>query len=182
MQPGGVDVAIDTKNDAKRGLRSCRPERSNLMSGISSKAFGAVLLVLGIISSFVAVNVAFGGLDTLGWQGPSSYYEVTDDDAFAVRDSHARFFGGVYLGIGLFLILAASNVQKYRQGLSLVFALVFLGGLARLTQLDLDTVLGTDLLASTVVELVGMPLLFVWLHRLPEPSVSARTGPTPAPV
>jgi hypothetical protein len=140
-----------------------------------------VLLVLGIISSFVALNVALGGLDTLGWQGASNYYEVTDDDVFSVRDSHPRFYGGVYLGIGIFFILAATNVQKYRQGLSLVFVLVFLGGLARLTQQDLDTVLGTDLVASTLVELLGMPLLFVWLHRLPETEVPARPGPAPAP-
>ena len=151
------------------------------MTSISSKAFSAVLLVLGVISSFVAVNVAFGGLDTLGWQGPRNYFTVTDDDAFSVRDSHARFYGGVYLGIGIFFILAATNVQKYRQGLALVFALIFLGGLARLTQLDLDTVLGPDLLVSTIVELVGMPLLFIWLHRLTQTSTSAQTSATAAP-
>lgn len=96
------------------------------MTSISSKAFSAVLLVLGVISSFVAVNVAFGGLETLGWQGPRNY-------------------------------------------------------LARLTQLDLDTVLGPDLLVSTIVELVGMPLLFLWLHRLTQTSTSAQTSTTAAP-
>jgi hypothetical protein len=84
------------------------------MSTISSTAFRTVLVVLGAISAFVAINVALGGLDTLGWQGSTDYFQITDPHAYLIRDSHARFYGGVYLGIAAFLILAASNLHKYR--------------------------------------------------------------------
>jgi len=136
------------------------------MSTTSSTAFRAVLVILGAISAFVAVNVAFGGLVTLGWQGPTDYFQVTDAHAFLIRDSHARYYGGVYLGIAAFLILAAGNVHKYRVGLALTFVLIFLGGLSRLTQLEPSVVLGPDLVVSTTVELVAMPALIIWLRAL----------------
>jgi hypothetical protein len=94
----------------------------------SAKVLRCVLVVLGAVSAFVAFNVAFGGLETLGLQGPTRYFQVTDHDAYLLRDSHARFYGGVYLGIAVFLILASTNLRKYRTTLNVVFALIFVGG------------------------------------------------------
>jgi hypothetical protein len=132
----------------------------------SKNVFRFILVVVGAISAFVALNVALGGLDTLGWQGPTDYFGVTNPDAFDIRDSHARFYGGVYTGIAAVLILGATDISKYRQSLSFVFGLIFLGGLARLSQGHLDVMFGPDLAVSSVVELVGMPLMFWWLRRL----------------
>ena len=84
-------------------------------STASAKALRVALAVLGAVSAFVAVNVAFGGLDTLGWQGPTDYVQVTDHDAYLLRDSHAHFYGGVYLGIAIFLIAASTNLAQVPQ-------------------------------------------------------------------
>ena len=135
--------------------------------------------MLGAVSAFVAVNVAFGGLDTLGLQGPTDYFQVTDHDAYLLRDSHAHFYGGVYLGIAIFLIAASTNLRKYRTGLNVVFALIFLGGVARLTQLEPGVTFGKDLAVSSLIELVGMPAMALWLaaatrHR-------AASAPPPQP-
>jgi hypothetical protein len=111
----------------------------------------------------VAINVAFGGLETLGLQGPTKYFQVTDHDAYLLRDSHARFYGGVYLGIAAFLIVASTNLHKYRTALTVVFATIFLGGVARLTQVEPGVTFGKDLALSSVIELVGMPAMAVWL-------------------
>ena len=75
-----------------------------------------MLVLLGAVSAFVAVNVAFGGLETLGLQGPTKYVQVTDHDAYLLRDSHARFYGGVYLGLALFLIVASTDLRRFRTG------------------------------------------------------------------
>jgi hypothetical protein len=128
-------------------------------------ALRVVLTILGAVSAFVAVNVAFGGLDTLGLQGASDYFRVTDQHAFSIRDSHARYYGGVYLALGAFLIYAARDVRRFRQGLYVVFAMIFAGGLARLTQLDAAATFGADLLPSTVIELVGIPALTLWVAK-----------------
>ncbi len=129
----------------------------------SAKALRVVLVVLGAVSAFVAINAAFGGLETLGLQGPSKYFQVTDHEAFSLRDSHARFYGGVYLGVGLFFILASTNLRKYRTALNVVFSFIFIGGLSRLTQVDPGVTFGKDLAASTVIEIIGMPALALWL-------------------
>jgi hypothetical protein len=124
-----------------------------------------VLTLLGAVSAFVAVNVAFGGLQTLGLQGPTDYFQVTDQHAFAIRDSHAHYYGGVYLALGVFLIYAATDVRRFRQGLYVVFAMIFAGGLARITQLEPSATFGRDLLPSTLIELIGIPLLAVWVTK-----------------
>jgi Domain of unknown function (DUF4345) len=139
-------------------------------STTAAKALRAVLVVLGAVSAFVAINVAFGGLETLGLQGPTEHFEVTDHDAYLLRDSHARFYGGVYLGVAAFLILAATNLGKYRTALNVVFGLIFLGGVARLTQAEPGVTFGKNLGLSTVVELVGMPVLAAWLAHATRPA------------
>ena len=132
----------------------------------SKNIFRFILVALGAISAFVALNVALGGLDTLGWQGPTHYFQATDPDAFNIRDSHARFYGGVYAGIAAVLLVGATDINKYRQTLSVVFGLIFLGGLARLSQGQLDVMFGPDLTVSSVVELIGMPAMLWWLRSL----------------
>jgi hypothetical protein len=129
----------------------------------SSKALRVVLVVLGAISTFVAANVAFGGIETLGLQGSTDFVQVTDSDAYLIRDSHAHYYGGVYLALGLFLIYASTNVARFRQSIYVVFAMIFAGGLARLTQLEPDVTLGSDLMVSTAIELIGVPLLALWV-------------------
>ena len=136
----------------------------------SKNIFRTILVLVGAISALVSLNVALGGFETLGWQGPTDYFRVTDADAFAIRDSHARFYGGVYAGIAATLIVASRDIVKYRQALSLVFGLIFLGGLARLSQGELDVTFGPDMAVSTVVELVGMPAMWLWLRHLTAPA------------
>ena len=147
-------------------------------SSTSAKVLRGTLVVLGAASAFVAVNVAFGGLETLGLQGPTKYFQVTDHDAYLLRDSHARFYGGVYLGIAAFLIVASTNLAKYRSALNVVFALIFLGGVARLTQLEPGVTFGPTLAMSSLIELVGMPAMALWLTAA---TTTPRTVHTPVP-
>jgi hypothetical protein len=133
--------------------------------GPGSTILRLVLVALGTITAVVAANVAFGGIETLGLQGPTDFVRVTDQDAYLIRDSHAHYYGGVYLALGLFLVYAATDVARFRQTLFVVFALIFAGGLARLAQLEPDVTFGADLAISTVIELVGMPLLAIWTAK-----------------
>jgi hypothetical protein len=144
----------------------------NPSAATGSKVLRGVLVALGAISAFVAINVAFGGLKTLGWQGTTEFVRVTDHEAFLVRDSHAHYYGGVYLAVGLFLMVAATNVARFRQGLMVVFAMIFAGGLARLAQLEPGVTFGSELMVSTLIELVGVPLLALWVHRTTRPAIA----------
>lgn len=124
-----------------------------------------VLVLAGASILLTGINVAFGGIRTLGWQGERMFFDVTNQTAFLAQDSHVRFLGGLWLGVGLFFIVAATDLARHRGTLSILLALVFLGGLARLTQMHLETTLGPNVLGSFLAELVGMPILFFWLSK-----------------
>jgi hypothetical protein len=76
-----------------------------------------------------------------------------------------RFLGGVWIGVGLLLMLSPLDLERCRAALTLVFGLIFLGGLARLGQMNLAVTLGPDIVGSLVAEVIGMPVLYVWLTR-----------------
>lgn len=138
---------------------------------MSTKLFCSVLVLLGLINVFIGINVGFGGIQTLGWQGATGFLEVKDEYRYLLQDSHVRYFGGVYIGIGLFLILAVRNLVKNQQALNLVFLLVFIGGLTRFTMMRTEIIFGKDIIGSLIAELILMPILFVWLSKIVKSSV-----------
>jgi uncharacterized protein DUF4345 len=143
------------------------------MSGVSTKVFRVLLILLGIVNVFVGINLAFGGILTLGWQGEKNFLEITNEHAFLVQDSNTRFFGGVYIGVGLYVLLAVNNLRKHQTGLKLVFFLIFMGGLARLTMMRPDILFGRELLSPLVAELLVMPVLYLWLSKIVKSSESS---------
>ena len=128
-------------------------------------ALRVVLILAGLIIIFTGVNTAFGGMLTLGWQGQTTFFEVTDQHSYLVQDSHIRFLGGLWMGMGLLFIFAARNVERHQNVVKFSLALIFLGGLARFSQMQLDITFGKEIVGSLVAELVGMPLLYFWLSR-----------------
>ena len=144
--PATHPVAVAGRTRAEKGLR-------------------VVLTVLGLLSAFVAINVALGGIETLGLQGSKHFVQATDQKVFDVRDSHTHYYGGVYFALGVFLVIAAGNVRKYRSALTVVLSLMVAGGLARLSQGDLGVTFGKELAVSTLIELVAIPLLIVWVRH-----------------
>lgn len=135
------------------------------MTNAGAIGLRVVLVLAGIFIAFTGVNLALGGILTLGWQGQTAFFEVTNRHAYLVQDSHIRFLGGLWTGIGLLFIVAVTNLQKYQSALNMAFILIFLGGLARFSQMQMDIIFGKDIVGSLAAELVGMPLLYFWLSR-----------------
>ena len=125
----------------------------------------AVLVLAGLFTTFTGINIAFGGIATLGWQGVDSFFAITNEHDFLVQDSHVRFLGGVWIGVGLLLSLSPIHLQRCRAALTLVFGLIFLGGLARLGQMNFAVTFGPDVAGSLAAEVIGMPVLYLWLRR-----------------
>lgn len=134
------------------------------MSNLNRQALRITLVVAGLFALFSGLDQALGGYHTLGWMGQPSFFEVTDPEAFRVADNHQRFLGGVWTAMGLMILWGSANPQKHAGTLNFIFGAVVLGGLARFSQMDAGVVFG-PVLAALLVELVGMPVLFVWLSR-----------------
>jgi hypothetical protein len=135
------------------------------VTNASSIALRIVLVIAGLLIVVTGLNIALGGMLTLGWQGQTVFFQVTDEYSYLVQDSHIRFIGGLWLAVGLFFVIASTNLPRFRDALILAFALIFVGGLARFSQMRLDIIFGPEIVASLIAELVGMPLLYLWLTR-----------------
>ncbi len=125
----------------------------------------AVLALAGIAVIGLGLNVGLGGIATLGWQGGTTpFFAVTDPGLFAVRDSHIRFIGGVWLAAGLLLLAGSLALPRLRTALVAVTAMVFVGGLARFSG-DLAVLTQPAVTISLGLELLGFPLLGWWAWR-----------------
>lgn len=134
------------------------------MTNLSSNALRVVMVIVGALIIYVGINVGFGGIRTLGLQGTTEFVEVTNEGRFLAQDSHVRFLGGVFGTIGLFFLLAATNLHKYKLALKVVLVLVFIGGLARFS--SLGVVFSPDVVGSVAVEIVLMPILYLWVSSV----------------
>jgi hypothetical protein len=125
-----------------------------------------VLAVFGAAIIFLGLNVGFGGIQTLGWQGGAvNFFAVTNEPVFAVHDNHIRFIGGVWLGLGLLMLAGAVAFQHMRPVLIGLTAMIFVGGVARLSAGNVSLLLSADLGPSFFLEIVIVPLLGLWLFK-----------------
>ena len=129
-------------------------------------ALRVILVVIGAFIVFVGVNVAFGGIQTLGWQVAQGFVSVVNEPNFLVQDNHVRYLGGVFGAVGVMLLLGATNLTRYQKELRLVFVLIFVGGLARFSSQQPAVIFGAGVITSLITELVVMPILFFWLPRV----------------
>ncbi len=124
-----------------------------------------VLAVVGALVIFLGLNVGIGGIPTLGWQGPSDFINVTIEHLFAAQNSHVRFLGGFWLGGGLILLAAAMALGKFKSAAITVCAMAFVGGIIRVIGADTSVLFSAAIAPSLGFELVGFPLLAVWIYR-----------------
>lgn len=124
-----------------------------------------VLALTGLVIVLLGVNVAFGGMRTLGLQGPTDFFVVSDAVAFQTQDNHVRFLGGVWLATGLVMVAGAVLLNKLQGILVAITVMVFIGGLARLSIMDQDILLSVAIAPSLFAELVLFPLLGIWVLR-----------------
>lgn len=136
---------------------------------MSTRVIG-LRVVFGLLAAFVVfsgLDQALGGLFSMGWMDNTVYFEVVNKAKFLEADNHHRFLGGVWTGLGMFMLISLTDLKKYQMGLNLVLAIVFLGGLARFSQLNMEVMVRPGVLWAVIVEVVGMPILYVWLtHTL----------------
>ena len=133
------------------------------------------LVLLRIVLFLGGVFVVFSGLKTvLGSIAPFVPDAAGLSRELLVHENHLRFLGGVWIGLGILLLVAPLRPRALQPMLYLAFALIFAGGIARLTILRTDVLLDPVVLGSLAAELVLMPVLFYWLAR------ELRDGPRPS--
>ena len=123
-----------------------------------------VLALIGLAVVFLGADIGLGGIATLGWQIDPSFVAATLPDVFATQDSHTRFLGGVWCAVGLVFLLGAWRTELLRQSIISLCLIIALAGLFRLSG-SWAVVLSNDVIGSFLLELIGFPLLALWLAK-----------------
>ena len=129
-----------------------------------------VLALVGLAIMVLGLNIGLGGIPTLGWQTSETFIAVTNETVFHVQDSHIRFIGGVWFGVGVIFLLGASLTDRLRGTMVTLSVAIAFAGLFRLSGLDGGVVFSAAILPSLALEIIGFPLLAVWLLQTPRPS------------
>ena len=127
-----------------------------------------ILAISGLAVMALGLNVGLGGIATLGWQGSSDFFAITDAQTFAVQDNHVRFVAGVWFGVGALLSLSGVLFDKLRSVLLALIMLIFVGGLARLSSADLALLSSGEILPSLFAELMLFPMIGLWIYNTKE--------------
>ncbi len=81
-------------------------------------------------------------------------------------DSHVRYLSGLLLAIGLGFLSAIPTIEKQSARVSVLSAIVIVGGLARLYGVAVDGWPAPPMVFALVMELGVVPLLWLWQKRI----------------
>ena len=123
----------------------------------------SVVVIVGVVIVFLGLNVGLGGIKTLGWQSTRDFVSITDAATFHAQDSHIRFIGGVWFGVGAAFMIGGFAMRMFRSTLIILSAMVAIAGLFRLNGMDTEVIFSAAIAPSLAFELVGFPLLALWL-------------------
>lgn len=123
-----------------------------------------IVALIGLAIMLLGVNIGLGGIKTLGWQVSTDFLRIIDPAVFNIQDSHIRFIGGVWFGLGVLYVLGSFLLKPFLQTLFHVSLVIALAGLFRLSAMEAGTLLSADVLPSLILELVAFPLLAIWIR------------------
>jgi hypothetical protein len=122
-------------------------------------------LALQIITGVLAlIPIATGVVSMLGVKDP--LYRPLGLPSAPVLDSTLRFFGGVWLGLGLALLWSVPSIEQQGVLFRTVWIAIFLGGLGRLLSWLVIGPPPKSFIGFIVLEVVGAPLFIYWQYRV----------------
>jgi Domain of unknown function (DUF4345) len=134
---------------------------------MSKKALQIGLGVLGLIPILTGGLNLILGASALNVAGASFSSDILNN---VVLDSEIRFFGAIWLGIGILLYWLLPAIEKQTTLFRLLAGIIFLGGIGRLTSAYLVGIPPIHFIAATGLELIGMPLLLRWQSLISMPN------------
>jgi hypothetical protein len=111
-----------------------------------------------------AIPVLTGIITMLGLGDP--IYASAGIPANALLDSNLRFFGGVWLGLGIALYWLIPNIEKQTVLFRVLWGMIFLGGIGRLLSMVFLALPPLPFIGFTALEIIGAPFFIVWQARL----------------
>ena len=114
--------------------------------------------LLGIIPVLTGIITMFGLSDPI--------YAAAKIPANALLDSNLRFFGGVWLGLGLSLYWLIPGIERQTVLFRVLWGMIFLGGIGRLLSMIFLGWPPLPFVGFTALEIIGAPFFIWWQARL----------------
>lgn len=124
--------------------------------------------VLGAIPVLTGIVTLFGLADPI--------YASAHLPANALLDSNLRFFGGVWLGLGLTVYWLIPDIERQTELFRAVWGMIFLGGIGRLLSMLFLGLPPVPFIAFTALEILGAPLFIAWQARVAETATASRAA------
>ena len=84
----------------------------------------------------------------------------------ATLDSNLRFYGGVWLGLGLAAFWLVPRIERETVLFRFLWLMIFAGGIGRLLSLVLTGMPFPPFIGFTMLEVIGAPLFVWWQTRV----------------
>jgi uncharacterized protein YjeT (DUF2065 family) len=110
------------------------------------------------------VPILTGMITMLGTRDP--LYAATDIPELPVLDSNLRFFGGVWLALGIALLWLIPRIERETALFRAIWGAIFLGGIGRALSMVLIDAPPVPFIGFTALELIGAPLFIYWQSRV----------------
>ncbi len=125
------------------------------MSKLSLQIVTGVLGVIPVVTGLIGM---FGLSDPI--------YASAGLPANVLLDSNLRFFGGVWLGLGLAMFWLVPKIEKQTILFRAIWGMIFLGGVGRLISMLLRALPPIPFIGFTILEIAGAPIFVLWQARL----------------
>ena len=110
------------------------------------------------------IPVVTGIITMCGLSDP--IYAAANIPANALLDSNLRFFGGVWLGLGLALYWLIPSIDRQTILFRVLWGMIFLGGIGRLLSMFFLGWPPLPFVGFTALEIIGAPFFIWWQARL----------------
>lgn len=121
--------------------------------------------LLQIVTTLLGLVPLLTGIVTLLGVG-DPLYSAAGIPALPVLDSNLRFFGGVWLGLGIAILWLVPRIESETVLFRAIWGAIFLGGIGRLLSILLVGTPPIPFVGFTALELIGAPLFIYWQHRV----------------
>jgi Domain of unknown function (DUF4345) len=120
---------------------------------------------LQLVTALLAlIPIATGIVTLLGIRDP--IYRRLGLPSSPILDSNLRFFGGIWLGLGLAMLWLVPTIEHQGVLFRALWMAVFLGGVGRLLSWIVIGAPPVPFIGFTLLELVGSPLFIYWQYRI----------------
>lgn len=84
----------------------------------------------------------------------------------ALLDSDLRFLGGVWLVVGVTVLVTIRSLEKHFALYKVLWAMIFVGGIGRLLSMFIIGLPPAPFIGFTILEIVGAPIFLYWHYHV----------------